>query len=442
MVNMRLLLMLLCFVAAVWPQDSIVDLSILHFNDFHARLLPNAQGLGGAAYLAAAIQQERKNCPRCLLLTAGDNVQGSPVSTIFRGLPVFEVLRPLNIDASVIGNHEFDYGYERINDFLATAGHPLLAANFLTKDGKVFTEASSVIIERDGLRIGIVGVLMEDLVPSLATPSKLGPNTMLPALDTLRAEALRLKDKTDILIALVHLSRDASDRIVTDIPDYAVTISGHDHGGKEIMFRAHDRVGVRMRSYGVELGRLNLRYDKSTRKVLNAEWKRIPVTSATYRPDPAVAQLVEKWESKVRRVVDMKIGTGKAKKDRAQTRVWIERVMRDKTGAQFVFMNAGGVRDNLPEGQILARDVWNIMPFDNMLVRANVPGRLIPEFIRGAIQVEPEKLYSFATIDFLVEGWRNSKDESLQAFGRALPLEGPFLRDALIDWIQTRQTVD
>ena len=116
--------------------------------------------------------------------------------------------------------------------------------------------------------------------------------------------------------------------------------------------------------------------------------------------------------------------------------------MRDKTGAQFVFMNRGGVRDNLPEGQILARDVWNIMPFDSMLVRANVPGRLIPEFIRGAIQVEPEKLYSFATIDFLVEGWRNSKDESLQAFGRALPLEGPFLRDALIEWIQTRQTVD
>lgn len=434
--------MFFCLLPAAWSQESIVDLTILHFNDFHARLLPNAQGLGGAANLAAAIRQERKNCPRCLLLTAGDNVQGTPVSTIYRGLPVFEVLRPLKIDASVIGNHEFDYGYERINDFLAASGHPLLAANFLTPDGKVFTEAASVVIERDGLRIGIVGVLMEDLVPSLTTPAKLGPNRMIPALDALRAEAARLKDKTDILIALVHLTRAVCDRIVTELPEYAITISGHDHAGKELMFRAEDRVGVRLRSYGVELGRLNLRYDKSTRKVLNAEWKRIPITSATYQPDPAVAQLVEKWESKVRLVVDMKIGVGKAKKDRAQTKAWIEQVMRDKTGAQFVYMNTGGVRDNLPAGRILARDIWNISPFDNMLVRAEVPGRLIPDFIRGSIQVEPEKLYSFATIDFLVEGWRNSKEESLRAFGRALPLEGPFLRDALIDWIQTRQTVD
>lgn len=439
---MRLLLLFICLLSAVWAQDSIVDLTILHFNDFHARLLPNAQGFGGAAYLASAIQQERKNCPRCLLLSAGDNVQGTPVSTIYRGLPVFEVLQPFKIDASVLGNHEFDYGYERINDFLAAAGHPLLAANFLTQDGKVFTGASSVIIERDNLRIGIVGVLMENLVPSFTTPAKLGPNKMLAALSTLRSEAAKLKDKTDILIALVHLTREDCDRIVTELPEYAITISGHDHGGKEIMFRAEDRVGVRLRSYGVEMGRLNLRYDKASRKIVNADWKRIPISSTVYQPDRVVAQLVEKWESKVRLVVDMKIGEGSSKKDRLQTKVWIEQVMRDKTGAQFAYISTGSVRDNLPAGQILARDIWNISPFDNMLVRANVPGRLIPEWIRGTTQLEPNKLYGIATIDFLVEGWRNSKDEALRIFGRALPLEGPFLRDALIEWIQTRRTVE
>ncbi|MCX6613767.1 MAG: metallophosphoesterase, partial [Acidobacteria bacterium] len=118
---MRSLLLLCCLASSGWTQDSVVDFSILHFNDFHARLSPSDKGVGGAAYLAAAIQQERKNCPRCILLNGGDNVQGSPVSTIFRGLPVFEVLRPLNTDAFVLGNHEFDYGYERINDFLAAA---------------------------------------------------------------------------------------------------------------------------------------------------------------------------------------------------------------------------------------------------------------------------------------------------------------------------------
>ncbi len=439
---MRSLLLLCSLGFSAWSQDSVVDLSILHFNDFHARLSPSDKGIGGAAYLATAIQQERKNCPRCILLNGGDNVQGSPVSTIFRGLPVFEVLRPLKTDAFVLGNHEFDYGYERINDFLAAAGHPVLAANFLNKDGRLFTESGSVILNRDGLRIGVVGVLMEDVSPNLTSPRLFGPNRMLPALDTLRAEAAKLKDQTDILIALVHLTKEPCDEIVSNIPDYAITISGHDHVGKENMFRSEDRIGVRLRSYGSELGRLDIRYDKAARKVVSANWRRIPINTTAYQPDPEVAQLVEKWERKVRAVVDSPIGQSAAAKDRPQTRLWIERVMREKTGAQFAYMNSGGVRDSLPGGQLLGRSVWNIMPFDNLMVSGNIPGRLIPEFIRGNTPVEPERLYTVTSIDFLVEGWRNSKDESLRQFGRAMPLDGPYLRDALIEWIKARPSVD
>ncbi len=439
---MRSLLLLCSLTFSAWSQEAVVDLSVLHFNDFHARLSPSDKGIGGAAYLATAIQQERKNCPRCILLNGGDNVQGSPVSTIFRGLPVFEVLRPLKTDAFVLGNHEFDYGYERINDFLAAAGHPVLAANFLNKDGRLFTESGSVILNRDGLRIGVVGVLMEDVSPNLTSPRLFGPNRMLPALATLRAEAAKLKDQTDILIALVHLTKEPCDEIVSSIPEYAITISGHDHVGKENMFRVEDRIGVRLRSYGSELGRLNIRYDKAAKKVITADWKRISINITAYQPDPEVAQLVEKWERKVRAVVDSPIGQSSAAKDRPQTKLWIERVMRDKTGAQFVYMNSGGVRDSLPGGQILARSVWNIMPFDNLMVAGNIPGRLLPEFIRGSTPVEPDKLYTVATIDFLVEGWRNSKDEILRQFGRAMPLDGPYLRDALIDWIKARPLVD
>jgi 5'-nucleotidase/UDP-sugar diphosphatase len=439
---MRSLLLLCSLSFSAWSQDSVVDLSILHFNDFHARLSPSDKGIGGAAYLATAIQQERKNCPRCILLNGGDNVQGSPVSTIFRGLPVFEVLRPLKTDAFVLGNHEFDYGYERINDFLAAAGHPVLAANFLNRDGRLFTESGSVILNRDGLRIGVVGVLMEDVSPNLTSPRLFGPNRMLPALDTLRAEAAKLKGQTDILIALVHLTKEPCDEIVSSIPDYAITISGHDHVGKENMFRAEDRIGVRLRSYGSELGRLDIRYDKAARKVVSANWKRIPINTTAYQPDPEVAQLVEKWERKVRAVVDSPIGQSAAPKDRPQTRLWIERVMREKTGAQFAYMNSGGVRDSLPGGQLLGRSIWNIMPFDNLMVSGNIPGRLIPEFIRGTTPIEPEKIYTVTSIDFLVEGWRNSKDESLRQFGRAMPLDGPYLRDALIEWIKARPSVD
>lgn len=430
---------LLLLLLAAWLPAEVVDLTILHFNDFHAKLQP-ANGRGGAAHLVTAIERERANCPRCLLLVPGDTVQGSPVSTIYRGLPAFEVLRPARIDAFALGNHEFDYGADRINDFLAAAGYPVLAANFLTPEGRLFTEEGSIILERDGLRIGIVGVLMDDLVPKLTTPSKLGDNKLLPALDTLRAEAKRLAGQTDMLIALVHLWKEQCDEIVEKIPEYAVVVSGHDHGGMRQMFRVEDRVGVRLRSNGLELGRLDLKYDKAAKRLIKAEWKIIPITTKDFSPHAETQALVEKWERKVAAVVDVPVGESPVARNGDWIREWIERVMKDKTGAEIAIMNRGGVRDTFPQGQLLARNFWNVMPFDNVVVTAKVKGRLVPDFARPA-NFDPEREYLVTTIDYLVESMRGP-DSKYRDFAMAMPLEGPLLRDVMIEWVKKRKILE
>lgn len=432
------------FLGLVWLASGlcaqVVDLSILHFNDFHSKLVPS-QGRGGAAHLATAIKKQRENCPRCLLLNAGDNAQGSAVSTIYRGLPVFEVLRPLRADAFVVGNHEFDYGADRINDFLAAAGLPVLAANLLTAEGNLFTDQASVVVERDGLRIGIVGVLMDDLVPKLTTPARLGTNKILPPLDVLRSEAAKLKGKTDILIALVHLWKEQCDQIVQELPEYSVVVSGHDHGGMMKPFVVEDRVGVRLRANGSELGRLDLKYDKAARKIVSSQWKIIPVTTTEYPADPEVEAIVEKWERKVKAVVDVPIGKNAEDRNKDWLRSWMMRVMKDETKADFVYMNAGGVRDVMPGGTVLARHIWNIMPFDNLLVVGKVKGKLIPDFIRGDAVVDPEKLYSVATIDFVVETMRSPTSKT-RDFAMAMPLDGPLFRDVLINWVKKKKSVE
>lgn len=428
---------------ALWAgalSAQVVDLSILHFNDFHSKLAP-MQGRGGAAHLATAIRRQRENCPRCLLLNAGDNAQGSAVSTIYRGLPVFEVLRPLRADAFVLGNHEFDYGAERINDFLAAAGLPVLAANLFTAEGNLFTDAGSVIVERDGLRIGIVGVLMDDLVPELTTAARLGNNQLKPPLEVLRSEAAKLRDKTDILIALVHLWKEQCDQIVQELPEYSVVVSGHDHGGMMKPFVVEDRVGVRLRANGSELGRLDLRYDKAARKIVSAQWKILPVTTAEYPADPEVEAIVEKWERKVKAVVDVPIGSNAEDRNKDWLRSWMMRVMREETKADFVYMNAGGVRDVVPAGTLLARHVWNVMPFDNLLVVGKVKGKLIPDFIRGETPVEDEKLYSVATIDFVVESMRGPNARTRE-FAMAMPLDGPLFRDVLLASIRKKKKLE
>src|SRR5262245_50165946 len=129
----RLLALFLCLAALATAE--VRKLSFLHTNDLHARLLPDDRKQGGFAYLATVLRSERAGCTSCLHLMAGDIVQGSPVSTIFKGTPVFEFGNKFDIDAFTLGNHEFDYTYQQIPSFLKKAKFPIISANLVDDSG-------------------------------------------------------------------------------------------------------------------------------------------------------------------------------------------------------------------------------------------------------------------------------------------------------------------
>ena len=112
-------LILLSFPIVVFAGVTPVHITILHVNDVHGHVLPYLElsisektPVGGAAYLAAMIKGERYANPVGNLLSfpAGDMFQGTPVSNIFRGRSVIDVMNYLKFDAMVLGNHEFDWG--------------------------------------------------------------------------------------------------------------------------------------------------------------------------------------------------------------------------------------------------------------------------------------------------------------------------------------------
>src|SRR5437763_10904881 len=117
------LLALALFVRIAPAEERAV--TILHTNDLHAHLTPSDRGQGGFAQLVAAIRGEREHCIGCLLLNAGDLVQGTPVSTIFHGEPVYQIGNLFGFDAATLGNHEFDYGWQMAKKFMAIARYPI-----------------------------------------------------------------------------------------------------------------------------------------------------------------------------------------------------------------------------------------------------------------------------------------------------------------------------
>ena len=89
-------------------------LVILHTNDFHGRISQENE-YAGAARITSFVKQTRKEHPGVLVLDAGDSISGTPVSTMFKGVPIFEVLNKVGYDAAAIGNHEFDHGYQPVS---------------------------------------------------------------------------------------------------------------------------------------------------------------------------------------------------------------------------------------------------------------------------------------------------------------------------------------
>ena len=114
--------------------------------------------------------------------------------------------------------------------------------------------------------------------------------------------------------------------------------------------------------------------------------------------------------------------------------------MREACGADFAFMNLGGVRDSLPQGQLLERHIWDVMPFDNLLMVGTFKGRDLPPVVVGSRKLDPGREYSLVVTDFTAANQATA--ENLRSKGLAFPKECGVVRDVLIDWFRAKKTIE
>ena len=130
-------------------------------------------------------------------------------------------------------------------------------------------------------------------------------------------------------------------------------------------------------------------------------------------------------------------------RNRPEIKDLMERSMHDRFPSDFAFTNVSGVRDTLPEGQLFARHIWNVMPFDNRVVIAEVPGDQLmkledpsrPVKVAGTAKLDSARTYRLVTTDFLASSWRD------RGYKFRVTDQGALLRDVLIDWIRQRKTI-
>jgi len=411
--------------------DTVV---VLHTNDLHGHISGDDGRRGGVARMAAYVRRARATQPRVLFLDAGDCIAGTPVSTMFRGAPIFEVMSAMGYDAAALGNHEFDHGWRRIAAFREAATFPLLSANAYAPDGELVADRGYLVLELSGVRVGLIGVVTEH-TPHMITKRGNRGLAFLPVVPLLRELVPEVRRACDVLILLSHLGSRADRVVAEEVRGIDLIVGGHDHR----LIAEPEMVGstaiVQALHSAAYLGETKVAVDPAGGGVRAVLGRAIPLRDLP-GPDPAVAAAVNRWEARVSAVVDVPIGAAEQAWGADRAAAFVEQVMRSWAGADFGFYNEGGVRAGLPAGQVLARHVWMMLPFGNVLATATIEGRHIGgqlgERLRGdGVRLDPGRVYTVATNSFVCErpGTFLGEPDSIE-YSDAL------IRDIVIDHIE------
>lgn len=432
-----------------------VKVRLVGFNDLHGNLQTRARAegatssrpMGGAAVLKAWIDREREQMPkRTLVLVAGDSIGASPpVSGLLRDEPTMAFLNqladgkcpPLQREwatraspvvtqcrvVATVGNHEFDKGDAELERLLYGGPHadgpvlgahwkgmriPFVAANVVKRDGQRPFLPGAVIVELQGVKVGVIGAVTLDTA-ALVPAHRIAAVQFLPEAERVNAEIAKLKAHgVNAIVLLLHeglatpitpqpgpLAYSEVTGRLAEIaralePGVDVIVSAHTHKLTNLMLPGRDGRPIlvtQARSYGVGFSETDLTIDTATGDVV-AFAARILTPWADdgpgLKPDKAVQRLVAA-AAKVTEVQENRaVGAAATELTRAENADGestlgnlVADAQRAAAGTEFAFMNKGGIRNDLDAGPVTWGELRAVQPFGNTLLKMTLTGEQI-----------------------------------------------------------------
>lgn len=430
---------------------------LLAFNDFHGNLQTRAQAegaggprpMGGAAVLAAYVDEARLwNPKRTLLLVAGDSIGASPpVSGVLRDEPTMEFLNLLADGdcpkltrewpktpapattrcrvVATVGNHEFDKGADEFERLLYGGAHrdgkvlgrdwkgmriPFVASNVVRRDGQAPFLPPSVIVDLDGVKIGVIGSVTATTA-ALVPPQRIASLQFLPEAQPINAEVARLKAAgVQAIVLMIHeglqspttpqsalLQFDETTGRLREVlreldPGIDVVVTGHSHRLTNLLLPSRDgrpMLVTQARSGGTAYTEIELHIDRAATsdavlakaaRVLTPWADRPPGSS----PNRRVEKLVEAATKATAPIEARKVGTAAVALTRAETPSGesvfgnlVADAQRAMTGAEIAFMNRDGIRADIGAGELTWGELLSAQPFGNTVMKLTLTGEQI-----------------------------------------------------------------
>uniref|UniRef100_A0A7C5EV89 Bifunctional metallophosphatase/5'-nucleotidase n=1 Tax=Desulfobacca acetoxidans TaxID=60893 RepID=A0A7C5EV89_9BACT len=384
-----------------------VRLRLIHLNDFHGFALPQkvpgGEGEeGGAAYMAYQVEQLRRQHPT-LLLAAGDMVHGDNWANLFKGASVIALMNLMGFDAMALGNHDFNYGQQVLEQLIAAACFPVLGANVQGVKGLQAFVVKSV----GGLRVALIGVVTSD-VPVTTHPRNVMGLTFVSPEEAVRALVGKLRPQVDLVIVISHQGYAQDRELAARVPGLDVIVGGHSHTKLEEPAVVAGVIIVQAYEHGRRLGVLDLTWRDG--KIVAHEGRLLPIRPASGQSDPKVAALVARYQKKVDQVLGEPVGYTdvvlEGDSELVRTRETnlgnlVADIIRAKTKAEVALINGGSIRKSIPPGPIRRREVYAALPFDNYLVALRLTGRQLKEALEHGVSKVEEHAGAFPQVSGL-----------------------------------------
>jgi 2',3'-cyclic-nucleotide 2'-phosphodiesterase (5'-nucleotidase family) len=396
------------------PESRIVTLLFTNdvesaYDPIPAFWLDDQEMVGGIAEMTTLINDIRKTEPNVFLFDSGDIFTGA-LAKLTEGRLAFDLMIAMRYDAMAIGNHEFEYGHEIFAWQKNRAPFPVLGANFFYKDTDHPYAQAHAIIERDGVRIGVIGIMGQDAVTAII-PSFIAPLDVRDPVAIVQRSVDELRDQVDLIVLLTHQGKTApmqtdaeSDpRLQRDI-DADIALAGAVHG-VDVLFAGHADAGtpepivheetgtIIMQTYGqaTHLGYLQLALDDAG-KLSSHNGRLIPVDPARYAPDPGIAAKLKEYRTAYPEI-QATVGQTEARMNRR----YIEEsdvghlfadAFVELAGTDLAFIHSGSLRKDIPGGNVRLVDLLDTYPFVDDVIIKEMSGEQIKRALEQSFTLE------------------------------------------------------
>ncbi len=325
----KLLCSLFALSAVSTAMAQEVNIKILGTSDIHGRVVPWSYGAdvedksGSYAQIATYVKDVRKNNKNVVLVDVGDAIQDNQVDVFakdkkyYKDHPIPKVLNEMKYDVFVLGNHEFNFGMKALDEILKDIKAKKLTANFYyKKNDKRYIDATT-IIEKDGVKLGIIGLSTPMSAKFEEDTGNLKDMKFTSPTEEARAQVEKLKAKgVDAIIVIAHMGIENENKIpdtgmrdvINAVDGIDVVIAGHMH--KDVPSETiKNTLITEPHRYGTVVSEVDLTFDindKKEVKLVKKESKTVPVKAL--EADKKIVEIYKPYHEKLRELNNVVIG--------------------------------------------------------------------------------------------------------------------------------------